>query len=121
MNAADHRLGGALVVGAASIAVCQKPEDVLPQAAIASAGGYVLSGLPDLLEPPTSPHHRQFFHSVAFVFLLGYGLVKLYQWEPDTPVGKLCRGVGLIAGAAYLGHLAVDATTKRSLPLLGRI
>lgn len=121
MNGAEHRWGGALMVAAAGAAACQDRNEVVQQAALAGAGGYFLSGLPDILEPATHPHHRQFFHSLAFAAALGYGLYRLYQWAPETPGERLCRGLGLIAGAAYLGHLVLDATTKRSLPLVGRL
>jgi inner membrane protein len=77
--------------------------------------------LPDLAEPATSPHHRQFFHSLAFAALLGYSVYRLYQWDPETPQTHFLRVLGLVAGGAYLVHLALDATTKRSLPLIGRI
>lgn len=42
---------------------------------LAPIGGSVLAAictnLPDILEPATNPHHRQFFHSFAFAVVIG--------------------------------------------------
>ncbi len=85
------------------------------------AAAAVFTNLPDLLEPSIHPNHRQFFHSLAFAGLLGVGLAKLHAWKPETPEGEFVRKVGMLAISAYLIHLALDATTRKSLPLLGRI
>jgi inner membrane protein len=79
-----------------------------------------LSTLPDLIEPAIHPHHRQFFHSLTFAALVGYGVYKAYRWEPQTPSQELLRLLAIIGGSAYLLHLIADFTTARSLPLLGR-
>jgi len=44
----------------------------------------------------------------------------LYDWQPETDEGRFWRKAGLIGLGAYMCHLALDATTPRSLPLLGR-
>lgn len=80
----------------------------------------VLTKLPDLLEPATSPNHRQFFHSLVFASLLGVGLYKLHQWEPDAVADKFWKALGMLAISGYLIHLALDATTAKSLPLIGK-
>jgi membrane-bound metal-dependent hydrolase YbcI (DUF457 family) len=89
---------------------------------MAPIGGSLLAAictnLPDILEPATNPHHRQFFHSFAFAALVGGGMCKLYQWEPKTDMDERIKSCLLIAGGAYLIHLAMDACTKRSLPLV---
>lgn len=120
MNSPEHRLAGAAALGAVAALLSPKREDAVPYAAAGCVGGYCFSTLPDLIEPATNPHHRQFFHSLVFAGALAYGLYKLYQWEPETPGYEVLRVVGLLAGGAYLVHLAFDATTKRSLPLIGR-
>lgn len=121
MNAAEHRLASALALAAAGAVMAEKPEHQTVSAMAGCVGGYCFATLPDLIEPATSPHHRQFFHSVLFAAMLGFGLYKLYRWEPETPGGQLLRVLALGAGGAYLLHLALDATTKRSLPLIGRL
>ena len=44
---------------------------------------------------------------------------KLHAWEPETEAEKLMRKIALVAGGAYLIHLALDFTTRKSLPLIG--
>jgi inner membrane protein len=121
MNAAEHRLVSALTLGLLGTVGCYESQDTIPRAAAFGLGGYCCATLPDLFEPATSPHHRQFFHGVVFAVGLGYGLYKLYEFEPQSTLGEVARLAGLIAGGAYLLHLALDATTKRSLPLVGRL
>lgn len=78
------------------------------------------TNLPDKLEPAIHPHHRQFFHSLAFAGLIGSGMYALYQWEAESEMEKLIKFCSLVVGGSYLIHLAADACTKRSIPLLGK-
>lgn len=110
-------------------------------------GGWAGGVLPDVLEPATSPHHRQLAHSL--VAAGGLTMAKLAEWQASCrsaataatqragslPVGcaernnaesaailwRLAAGVivGLVVG--YGSHLALDACTPRGLPLIGRI
>jgi membrane-bound metal-dependent hydrolase YbcI (DUF457 family) len=84
--------------------------------------GARLGKLPDMIEPALgNPHHRQFFHGFAMLGLVGWGVYKAYQWEPESDFERLLRGFLLVGGAAYLSHLALDALTRRSLPMVGRV
>lgn len=83
--------------------------------------GAFLTGLPDKLEPALHPNHRQFFHSIVFAAALGMCWIKLREWQPETEFDGLLRKVGMIGIGAYLVHLAVDATTAKSLPLIGKL
>ena len=74
--------------------------------------------LPDLIEPALHPNHRKFFHSWAVVGLLGWGIYRLYDWKPEEGWDQFVRMAGLALGAAYLAHLARDALTTKSLPLI---
>lgn len=121
MNAQAHRLAGAVTLATLSAALAPTSDDRMPHAAVGCAGGYCFGTLPDIIEPATSPHHRQFFHSWAFAGLLAYGTYRLYRWDAPTLEEKCWRAIGLIAGGAYLVHLALDAMTKRSLPVIGRV
>jgi len=121
VNGAAHRPIAAAAMTVAAASVSPRREETVAHAMVGCVGGYCLGTMPDLLEPATSPHHRQFFHSVTFAVLLGYGLYRLHQWEPSSPELKGLRLIGLIAGGAYLVHLVLDATTKRSLPLMGAV
>lgn len=79
------------------------------------------ANLPDLIEPATSSHHRQIFHSALFGGLIASAGVQLYQWQPEEEGDKLLRHVLLVGVGAYLIHLVADACTPRGLPVLGRI
>jgi inner membrane protein len=77
--------------------------------------------LPDVVEPAFHPNHRQFFHSVAFMTLLGAGLYRTYQWQPETRGEALVRGALLVGGSAYMLHVLADACTTKSIPLVGKL
>jgi membrane-bound metal-dependent hydrolase YbcI (DUF457 family) len=70
MNGPTHRL----VAGAAAAVYLSHQEQKRGVATGAPiAGGLlcsILTALPDIIEPATSPHHRQFFHGIAFAALL---------------------------------------------------
>ena len=83
--------------------------------------GALLGTLPDILEPADHPNHRQFFHGLLFAAILGYLGYKLYKWKPEEPWQEVVRMAGLIAIGAYLIHLAMDASTPKSLPVMGRL
>jgi inner membrane protein len=76
--------------------------------------------LPDLVEPALHPNHRQFFHSVAFMAMLGIGLYTAYKWETEATGEAFLRGAMLVAGGAYFLHIAADACTAKSIPLIGK-
>lgn len=118
-NAIAHRLGAALIVGSVtSYHENQNGENTAKPLAYAAFAG-VCGTLPDLLEPALHPNHRQFFHSYGFAGFLVYGMYQLHQkWQPHDENEKLLKKLILIAGGAYLIHLAMDTTTPRSLPLI---
>jgi membrane-bound metal-dependent hydrolase YbcI (DUF457 family) len=71
--------------------------------------------LPDLIERPTNPDHRKFFHSwfifaVTFIasFVMAFVVIPLYDHLFYVyPIFGFCLG--------YFSHLLLDSTTKRSL------
>lgn len=109
-------------------------------------GGYLGGAMPDLLEPATSGHHRDFAHSVTGGALLCASPIYALsvRWREQARAleasadlllvesadrAKLAAqafwlnlAAGILVGflAGYLSHLALDASTPRSLPLLGR-
>ncbi len=120
MNAAAHQWAAALTAGFV-LHANERTRGQVTAWPIAGAGlAAAATNLPDILEPAVNPHHRQFFHSLAFGGLLIAGGKALYDWQPETDEGRFWRKAGLIGLGAYLCHLALDATTPRSLPLLGR-
>lgn len=82
------------------------------------AAAALMPSLPDLLEPPIHPNHRNFFHSITMAAAIALGMRKVYKWEAQSDGQRLARFLLLAGGAAYLAHLARDAFTAKSLPLI---
>lgn len=121
-NAAAHTLGAAIGVGLIHMAHENATERRPSGMPFASAGLAACFGcLPDRLEPAVHPNHRQFFHSLAFGALVFYVGKKVYEWRPEDDFDKATRYVALVGIAAYCVHLAMDALTKKSLPLVGKL
>lgn len=82
---------------------------------VATAAGSIF---PDILEPPTSAHHRGFFHSrralkeIAVLFLLTAMPVLFAPGIPRFPLvfSTSCFFLG------YAAHLAADSLTRAGLP-----
>jgi membrane-bound metal-dependent hydrolase YbcI (DUF457 family) len=122
MNAKAHAL--IATVGVGGVLACVKPNaqaQRLPHPIVGGGLAAFFASLPDLIEPATSPNHRQFFHSIAFAAILGYGLYKVYEWQPEQPFEQILRALALVAGGAYLTHLIADSLTKRSIPFVGKL
>ena len=117
-NASAHKSGAVIAVGLITAAATYKQDNAFVKTAAASALSYSLGTLPDLLEPATSPNHRQFFHSLTFMGLVAAGMYKLYQWEAEDEIDKLMRFTLLVAGGAYVTHLLMDSSTPKGLPVL---
>jgi membrane-bound metal-dependent hydrolase YbcI (DUF457 family) len=79
----------------------------------AGAGG-AAAMLPDLLEPAVHPWHRGFFHSVTAAFAVACLLSETRKHR----LPKFTRMLLLAAAAGYGSHLAADALTPRSIPLI---
>ncbi len=120
-NALAHRTGALVLVGGYLLAREVREKKATHTPVTGSLLASFCTNLPDWLEPAVHPHHRQFFHSVAFAAMIGGGMYKLSQWETQTDGEKLLKFCLMVAGGAYLAHLAMDACTKRSLPLLGKL
>lgn len=76
--------------------------------------GFLASCLPDLLEPPNSPNHRNFFHSLAFA---GMGCLLLQRAKDDAPDEKFWAVLDSVC-FVYLSHLGADLSTPRGLPII---
>jgi membrane-bound metal-dependent hydrolase YbcI (DUF457 family) len=122
MRAAAHTAIAGISAFSAVAIVKQRYADArLPDPILAGVVAGLASGLPDLLEPATSPNHRQFCHSVVFGAVLIAVLKKLYEWIPATPGEQFMRDALLSIGFGYLAHLGADATTAMGLPLVGTV
>jgi inner membrane protein len=113
---AGFNLMAGTVVGLAAQHHDGKAVDAKPLALGLAAAA--LPSLPDLLEPALHPNHRKFFHSISFAVGLAYGVHRVYRWEPESELEQLMRLLLLVGGTAYLGHLALDAFSAKSLPLV---
>lgn len=117
MNKVDHIIIGALsALGIYSLFKLSKNEKITLQGAATSmAAGGLIGMVPDLIEPPTNPNHRSFFHSIGFFMLLSVGNIKM--WESNYIPEELKQALSIMSGA-YGSHLISDATTKKGLPFL---
>ena len=119
-NGPTHKLVGGAV--GLAVSLIDSPAERANLNLVASvAAGTFFAALPDIIEPATNPHHRQFCHSVVVFCAIGYGIKKAYHWKPLSERHKTIRTLSLIAGCAYLSHLVLDASTPRSLPLIGKL
>ena len=117
--AAEHAIFNFFTVMAATAAVQHQEGRHVDGTVIAmGAATACLPSLPDILEPAHHPNHRRFFHSITFALVIGCGLRHVYKWETNDAWERFARGVLLVGGAAYLAHLARDAFTTKSLPLI---
>lgn len=121
MNGPTHRLVAGVAVGLYFADQEAKAGPLTLKPIIGGVAATFFTNLPDILEPATSPNHRAFFHSLAFAGLLAKCVHKLHQWEPETESDKFWRSVGLLSASAYLIHVALDFTTRKSLPLIGSV
>ncbi len=119
-NGTTHRLVAAVAIGAV-LGHLEPNRDPSFKPLVGAGIAALCTNLPDLLEPAIHPHHREFFHSVAVVGLVGVAGYKLYTWKPNDDWGNVARFVLLVGAGAILVHLMMDAVTKRSLPLIGTI
>lgn len=119
MNRVAHQLVAGTAVGF-YLADRERKANISTAKPLLGGGAAALfTTLPDILESATSPNHRSVFHSLAFAATLVAAFRQLDRWQPATDWERLARGVGMLAISAYLIHLALDFTTKKSLPLLG--
>jgi len=70
--------------------------------------------LPDVLEPAVHPHHRGFFHSIAFVLLVIWALAKF-----GATLTGLTLGFYTILACCYFSH-SVLGLFDTALPASGR-
>ena len=131
-------LGGLIGVVSAFVAAAKQGREPHPLELLGGVlGGVAGSRLPDAFEPAVHPNHRQFAHSVTFALGTGATVApagfraqqslaeQAEQIAETDPVSAALLRVfgGMAAGAApgYLSHLAADARTPKSIPLLGKL
>lgn len=118
-NGPTHQLTAAALVGVVCIHAERDKQNMSARPVVGAVLAAKFTKLPDILEPAIHPNHRQFFHSVAFASLLGVAGYKIYKWNPDNPFDEAIRFALMVAVGAYGIHLLLDASTPKSLPLIG--
>jgi len=117
-NAAEHRKMPAFIVTSARLLLSGEDATRIEELLATYGLAWLMGTLPNILESATNPNHRQFFHSIVFACGLGYGMFRLYEWQPEEEWHEWARQGLLIAGAATLIHLVMDSTTPKGLPLV---
>lgn len=123
MNGPVHTMVGTAAGSLVGLTADEVPEEEQFWVFLAAAAGGALGGkMPDILEPSNgNPNHRQFCHSVTVLAGISglYALVN--SWDAQTPNDRIIKYFlkGVLAG--YGSHLGLDATTPRSLPLVGKL
>ena len=118
-NYQSHVLAG--VLSGSGVGIYQRLTDNKPlhisdiliigfEACLGAAGGV----LPDKLEPPSTPRHRESFHSALFAAIIFLGL--FFLWQNDKIAQWVKWSVTALA-AGYIVHLLVDSFTPAGLPI----
>lgn len=143
-----HKVAGAVAGGGLALikSAGQPVSHQITEAIGGAVAGYGFGRLPDIFEPANSPNHRSFGHSVTTELILsGVGVREVDSWQSflrthadrqaalatraQTTTTELwhlflefiCRLLaGAVAGAfaGFGSHLALDAFTVQSLPLI---
>lgn len=147
-NRTTHQVVGALTGGGLALVLSngQPISHQITETIGGAVAGYYSGRLPDILNPPRSPNHRRFAHSATTELILSaVGVNELDSWQSflrthadrqavlamqaQTTISELWHLFleflfGLFAGAVagsfggYGSHLALDAFSSRSLPLV---
>jgi inner membrane protein len=118
-NGPIHQWTATVVVGAVCIHAERDKQIKTARPIVGAVLAANLTKLPDILEPAIHPNHRQFFHSITFAGLLGVAGYKAYKWKPENPLEEAIRFALMVGIGAYGVHLLLDASTPKSLPLIG--
>jgi membrane-bound metal-dependent hydrolase YbcI (DUF457 family) len=85
--------------------------EVIWDSAKGGAVGAAAGVLPDVLEPPVSPNHRGFFHSVPFLAVLVFSATLIFGRSKTALLGLF---FSFLVG--YGSHLWADGNTPQGLP-----
>jgi len=116
-NTKKHAIWGFLV-GTTASALIQKLQNNEVNWGRAAGFGLLGAGvavLPDILEPAVSPRHRAFAHSTVFGGTI-VGFTKKAWDSSELPDSQ--KEETVCVALAYLSHLALDASTPASLPII---
>jgi len=123
---------------------CIHPLEQLSHLVGGAVGGVIGGRTPDVLEPATSPCHRQCFHGIvpcgSVVTFGGAFLLETYRkliaWAESAPGADTSKDQPIpldrcfrffVAGAykgflaGYAVHLLLDSRTPKGLPIVGKL
>ena len=116
-NAKTHFLVGA-AIGAGLYCLMKKSHDQpieLPGLLGMGLAGGVAGLLPDIIEPATSPNHRELAHSFATLIAIVAGINNLNERQGMEAAQK---GLWNTLALGYVSHLLLDAGTPAGLPII---
>lgn len=99
-----------------NIQVSPRLDEALLYVLVGAVAGKIAATTPDVLEPATSPHHRNICHSVAAGTAIVYGMYELGK----SNVHPLAKAALMSAGASCLAHIGEDAGTAMGVPWICR-
>jgi membrane-bound metal-dependent hydrolase YbcI (DUF457 family) len=133
-NGATHIATGAIISPILYLAIKNNIEPVEPtcieELLLSTFIGISTARIPDILEPPISPNHRAFFHSIVwggFVGYVGFQIWKDLQIKRNERklfgIRKMSQSeiieiLLLIGAGSILVHLLFDGFTKKGLPFI---
>ena len=85
--------------------------EVIWDSAKGGAAGAFAGAIPDILEPPATPNHRGFFHSVPLLAVIVFAVTLLLARSKTALLGLL---FSFLVG--YGSHLWTDGNTPQGLP-----
>lgn len=118
-NAAQHATLGMIAGGSTYLLMCKRYDRQrdFGELLLCAGVGLLAAGLPDLIEPASTPHHRQRAHSVSAASLLVKLVISAFS-DRNQAFDEFNKILLSAAIVGYLSHLAADGCTPRGLPLL---
>ncbi len=122
MRDAEHRRNSFIMGAIVGAFRCMQegrgndPAMVFGSMLASGAGAALTEGLPDVIDPPTGPSHRDVAHGALPVGALTVAAFNAAQNTPDPIMRRFAEGMAI--GPAT--HLAADATTPKGINLIKR-
>jgi len=105
---------GALLINGI-VAKSEGRQITFPEAIGIGVTGAFFSVVPDILEAPTNPNHREFCHSMTVLCSLVAGGKSILS-NQEIQTHQKTFAVSALAG--YSSHLLLDSFTPKGLPLI---
>lgn len=113
----------------------EHPADQVVEVLGGAVGGWLGGLLPDFIDPPASPQHRDIAHGFILLLLVAFASLEAERQACRARAASCRKGgnaatdlrpltwrftAGVLTGlqAGYVSHLVLDGNTKAGLPLL---